>query len=147
MLFGKAPWCNDHAGPCGRDQRVASGSEQLISGSIPGVPEARTMIQISVELGGDHALEDNRNAAAQRGCTFFRGRTAPSTTTTRGHTNGHRRDQIAERGGYASLFQSIERRYSGTRDDQRVRSKRHFVPACRIDRGFGRWREKNAARR
>jgi len=32
---------------------------------------ARTMVQISLELGGDHAVQDNRNTAAQRGgCRF-----------------------------------------------------------------------------
>src|SRR6476659_678731 len=67
---------------------------------------ARTMVQISIELGGDHAVQDNRNTAAQRGGTYqLRGRT-DHTSPLGDHPNSDRRHQTAERNRRAALIPS-----------------------------------------
>src|SRR5271165_3956909 len=102
---------------------------------------------ISIELGGGHAAQDNRNTGAWGGgICRFRAR-AKNASCIDHYSIGGRRWQIAERDRRSSLFQSSDCHLSGGREECRLGGRRNPLPDVRINGGHLPWRDQNAERR
>src|ERR1700733_2145249 len=100
-----------------------------------------------LNLGGIHAVQDNRTMVARRdGASRPRDRTNDPCCTGN-YPNSGRRNQTADRHGRAAAFQSGEHHSSAGREERRLGGQRHPLPDVRIDRGRARWRDQNAQRR
>src|ERR1700704_6202859 len=100
-----------------------------------------------LNLGGNHAVQDNRTNIARRdGTSRLRGRTDHRRSTDN-YTNSDRRNQTSDRYRRTASFQSGEHHSSAERKEQRLGGQRHPLPDVRIDRGRARWRGQNAQRR
>src|SRR5260370_9604068 len=92
-----------------------------------------------LNLGGNHAVQDNRTTIARRdSASRLRDRTIHPGSAGN-YTNSDRRNQTADRHGRAALFQSGEHHSSARQEEQRLGGQRHPLPDVRIDRGRARW--------
>src|ERR1700737_2542793 len=95
-----------------------------------------------LNLGGNHAVQDNRTTVARRdGASRLRDRTN-NPRSAGNYTNSGRRNQTADRDGRAA-----EHHTSAGREERRLDGQRHPLPDVRIERGRTRGRDKNAQRR
>jgi hypothetical protein len=62
---------------------------------------------LSLELGSDHVLQDNRNAAARRGGTCRFRNCTNHASSTGDHPNSGRRHQIADRDSVPLHFRAV----------------------------------------
>src|ERR1700694_450460 len=93
--------------------------------------EARMVFQLSVELGGYHAVQDDWNtvivtSARRNGTWRLRGRTNRANSTGN-HPNSDRCNQTVDRDGRATLFQSRECQPPVGREEQRLCGQQHCI--------------------
>ena len=88
-------------------------------------------------LGGDHVLQDSRNAAWRNGACQLGGRTV-NAVSRRDHPNCRRRDQITDRDRSAALFQSRECHFAAGPNEQRLCGQWHHLSDVGIDGDSGR---------
>jgi mannose-6-phosphate isomerase-like protein (cupin superfamily) len=90
----------------------------------------------NVNLGGNHAVQDNRTTVARRAGASRRRSRANHPRFTGNYTNIGRRNQTADRHGRAAPFQSGEHRSSAGREERRLAGQRHPLPDVGIERGL-----------